>query len=67
MLAAVTPFIAGLVTAPLAIAPIGRAIWLVAGSKWSVLTQIVASVLVVGSTLVLVIAFLLLTSWVSSD
>jgi len=67
VLAAVTPFIAGLVTAPLAIAPIGRAIWLVAGSKWSVLTQIVASVLVVGSTLVLVIAFLLLTSWVSSD
>jgi hypothetical protein len=67
VLAAVTPFVAGLAAALLAIAPIALAIWLLVHSGWSTSTRVVASVLVVGSTLALMIAFLLVATQASGD
>jgi hypothetical protein len=63
VIAAVTPFIAGVITAVGGILLLGCAVLLIARSKWSLPTRLVASAVAVAATLALLTGFLILAVW----
>jgi hypothetical protein len=67
LLAAVTPFIAGIETAFLAVVPIGCAVWLLARSGWSYATRLVAFIAILGLAFGLLVGLLILVTATSGD
>ena len=67
VVAAATPFVAGLTSAIVGVVPLGCAIWLLARSEWSLRTRLIASMVVLAATFGLVIAFLILATSASGD
>jgi hypothetical protein len=67
VLAAITPFIAGISTAIFGLIPLGYAIWLLARSEWAVSTRVFLSALALLATGALVIGLLILATSASRD
>ncbi len=67
VIAAVTPFIAGISTAILGLIPLAYAIWLLARSKWALSTRILLSAVALVATGGLVVGLLILATLSSGD
>ena len=67
VIAAITPFIAGVLTAVLGLIPLAYAIWLLARSDWALSTRIFLSAVAVIATGGLAVGFLILATLGSGD
>ncbi|HEX4518488.1 MAG TPA: hypothetical protein VH063_02800 [Gaiellaceae bacterium] len=67
VLAAITPFIAGIAGGAVGLVPLGYAIWLLVRSGWAVSTRLASSALALVATGGLMVGFLILATLSSGD